>query len=206
VIEHAAIPDAAERQRQPRQQSGPRPGDHPGGREGRRHPADAGERAHHVTNVIGVERQQMREQDRDDVEQAAVEIEVLKIEDRLVRKAALVIGDDQFAVVVLQAFIVGNGVFLERGEDQRDEHRHQQDGRQIEYVDLESRKAKMPAGRGGHALDLLSRILSSSVDRPILDCRPSSCHGRTCSGHLDEDCTMPSSSRSPGHKGVYARR
>src|SRR5580693_5774562 len=34
---------------------------------------------------------------------------------------------------------------------------------------------------------------------------PFSCHGRTCSGHLDQECTVPLQSRSLRHKGVVAR-
>src|SRR5260370_32528149 len=54
---------------------------------------------------------------------------------------------------------------------------------------------------------LLPAPLVGSVSAEILERRVDTfgCHGRTCSGHLDEKCTVPSLSRSPGHKGVYAR-
>src|ERR1700676_2817460 len=52
--------------------------------------------------------------------------------------------------------------------------------------------------RTARPADLKSCIIGSP---PVAFCG----HGRTCSGHLDEDCTVPSLPRSPGHKGVYAR-
>jgi hypothetical protein len=52
-----------------------------------------------------------------------------------------------------------------------------------------------------------SSCRQTAFERKILERRVDTfgCHGRICSGHLDEKCTVPSFSRSPGHKGVYAR-
>src|SRR5260370_35371197 len=47
---------------------------------------------------------------------------------------------------------------------------------------------------------VVGRFLSGSAWVDI-----SGCHGRTCPGDLDKECTVLSLSRSPGHKGVYAR-
>ena len=66
-----------------------------------------------MAQIIGIDRDQMTEDDGNDVEQAAVEIEVLKAEDALVRQAAGIIGNDQLAVALLHLFIIGDGVILE---------------------------------------------------------------------------------------------
>jgi hypothetical protein len=54
----------------------------------------------------------MTEGDGNDVEQAPIEIKVLEAEDALVGEAARIIGDDQFGVVMLHAFIIGDRVVL----------------------------------------------------------------------------------------------
>ena len=106
MIEHPAVPNAANSQRDTRHQSGARPGNHSGGGPGRYHAADAGDGAHNMANVVKIERQNMREQGGDNVEQPAVEIKIAEIKNRSVGKTAAVIGDDQVAVMLLEAFVV----------------------------------------------------------------------------------------------------
>ena len=77
-----------------------------------------------MTQIVGIDRRDMGQGDRDDVEQAAVEVEVLEGEEIARRKSAAVVRNDQFAVVMLHAFIIGDRVVPEReqrgdGESQK---------------------------------------------------------------------------------------
>ncbi len=113
VVEHGAVPRAADAQADRGDQARARTRDHSRGRRSGSDPADADQCAEDMAQIIGIDRDQMTEGDGNDVEQAAVEIKVLEAEDALVREAAGIIGDDQLAVVMLHAFIVGDGVILE---------------------------------------------------------------------------------------------
>ena len=74
------------------------------------------------------------EQDRHDVEQPAVEIEILVAEHRAVGEAAGVIGQDQFAVAVLDLFVVGDRVVAKGQQRDREQRRDQQPRRDIERI------------------------------------------------------------------------
>ena len=76
----------------------------------------------------------MAERDGGDVEQAAIEIKVLQAEHAQGGEAAGIIGDDQFAVAMLQAFIVGDRVILEGEQGDDDQRRDQGDGGEIAGV------------------------------------------------------------------------
>ena len=119
VVEHRAIPGAAQAQGECRDQARARTRNQPRGRGGSRDAADPRDRAENMAQRVGIDRNDLGEADRDHVEQAAIEIEVLVGEEIAVGKAAAVIGDDQLAIVVLHAFIVGDRVVAE-GE-QRDD-------------------------------------------------------------------------------------
>ena len=86
--------------------------------------ADACKRAEQVTDVVDVERQQVCEEHGDDVEETAVEVEIAEVEHRAVGKPALVVGDDQFAVLLLQALVIRDCVFPERHADEYHQQCH----------------------------------------------------------------------------------
>ena len=111
-------------------------------------PADAHHRAEDMTQIIGIDRDQMAEGDGDDVEQAAIEIKVFEGEDALVPEAAAIIGDDQFAVVMLHAFIVGDRVVLEGAQRDDDERGDQRDGGDITGVEARDRSYRLAPGQG----------------------------------------------------------
>ena len=77
----------------------------------------------------------MAEPDRSDIEQAAIEVEVFEREKALVRKAAGVIGDDQLAVMMLNAFIVGNRIVVEGAKHQDDQRGEKNGGSEIMGVE-----------------------------------------------------------------------
>ena len=81
VVEHRAEPRAADRERDVREKTGARARDQPRGGPDRGDAANADQRAEQVPDRENVERQDAAEQDRGDVEQPAVEIEVLVGED-----------------------------------------------------------------------------------------------------------------------------
>src|ERR1019366_9607686 len=86
----------------------------------------------------------MAEHDGDDIEQTAIEIKVLEFEQALVGKAAGVIGDDQFAVVMLDAFVVGDRVVLEGAE--RDDNKRGDQGQGRDVIGIGARRSSdLPA-------------------------------------------------------------
>jgi hypothetical protein len=64
------------------------------------------------------ERKYSLEADRDDVEEAPVEVEIPEVEQSLIRKGAAVVRDDEFAVALLDLLIVGDGIIAERRENE----------------------------------------------------------------------------------------
>ena len=86
---------------------------------------DADQGAEQVAHGIGIDEGKALGQHRQDVEQATIEIEIVVMEQRLVGEAADVIGDDQLAIMLLHAFVVGDRIGVEG-----DECQHQQDGEQ----------------------------------------------------------------------------
>src|SRR6476619_2308994 len=83
---------------------------------------------HHV----GIEkRQQMLGENRQHVEQAAIEIEVFVVKQRLVGETAAVEGDDQFAVVLLRLLVVGDGVGVVGEKDEQHEQGEQHPDREV---------------------------------------------------------------------------
>ena len=81
VVEHRAEPRAADRERDGGEKARARARDQPRGGPDRGDAADADQGAEQVPDHENVERQDAAEQDRDDVEQPAIEIEVLVGED-----------------------------------------------------------------------------------------------------------------------------
>src|SRR5260370_34219652 len=84
-----------------------------------------------MAKVVRIDRDRMTEVDGNDVEQAPVEIKVLETEDALVREAARIIGDDQFGVVMLHAFIVGDRIVFVSKQGDDDEGGQKHDGGDI---------------------------------------------------------------------------
>src|SRR5438477_216101 len=74
-----------------------------------------------MAQIIWIEEDQMTKGHGNDVEQAAVEIKVLKIEYALIAEPARIISDDQFAIVVLHAFVVGDRIVPEGAQHEDDE-------------------------------------------------------------------------------------
>ena len=113
VVEHGAVPRAADAQADCGDQGRARTRDQSRSRRGGDDPTNAHQRAEDMAQIIGIDRNQMTEGDGNDVEQAPVEIKVLEAEDALLRQAAGIIGNDQLTVALLHFFIVGDGVILE---------------------------------------------------------------------------------------------
>ena len=125
MVEHRAIPGPAERQHQCSDEAGAWTGDRPCGRPGGRNAADAGECAQQMAQFIKVERDDLGDKRGDDVEQAAIEVEIVEVEQREVSHAAGVVGDDQFAVVLLHAFIIADAIVAKGQHDDGEEQSHQ---------------------------------------------------------------------------------
>ncbi len=70
-----------------------------------------------MAKFIDVDGEDVAEQHRDDIKQPAVKMEIVKFEQGLVGESAFVISDDQFAIAILQALIIRDGVVLECPED-----------------------------------------------------------------------------------------
>ena len=66
-----------------------------------------------MADQVGIERQQSGEADRDDVEQTAIQIKVLVVEQRGVAETAGIIVDDQFAVAMLDFLVIRYAVVAE---------------------------------------------------------------------------------------------
>ena len=79
----------------------------------------------------------MAEGDGNHIEQATIEIKVLEVEYALIPEAAGIIGDDQFAVVMLNAFIVGDRIVFESAQRDDGECGDENDGGDI--IDAEVR-------------------------------------------------------------------
>src|ERR1700683_4763486 len=108
MVEHRAIPNAADGERQRGQESSARASDGTRGRPNRSDAANTGKTRKQMTNRIRIERENFLQPDRDDVKQAAIEIEIFEVEDGLIGQAAGVILYDQLAVALLNILVVGN--------------------------------------------------------------------------------------------------
>ncbi len=111
---------------------------------GRRDAADPRDRAENVAQRVGIDRNELGEADRDHIEQAAIEIEVLVGEEIAVGETAAVIGDDQLAVMVLHALIVGDRVVAEGEQRDRRDGCQQQAGGDVIGVRRDSRTHRPP--------------------------------------------------------------
>lgn len=135
MIEHRAVPGAADRKRNRSDQARPRACD-----ETRRggcgaDSTDADKGTHDMAQIVRIDRNDLAEGNGDNVEQAAIEIQVLEMEYALVCEMAFVAGDYQFAVVMLNTFVIGNGIVPERaksGDGQRTKQQHSGDVMRIE--------------------------------------------------------------------------
>ena len=78
-----------------------------------------------MTQIVGIDREQMAQGDGNDVEQAAIKIKVIEMKYAEVTKPAHVVGDDQLAVMVLNTLVVGDRVIPEGAERDDDECRYQ---------------------------------------------------------------------------------
>src|SRR3984893_12487700 len=103
-----------------------------------------------MANVVRVDRDRMTEGDGTDVEQAPVEIKVLETEDALVREAARIIGDDQFGVVMLDTFIVGDRIVFVSKQCDDAEGGQEHDGGDV--VAFEARDPTQPVAERQRSL------------------------------------------------------
>src|SRR5665811_1261281 len=117
--------------------------DRPRGGRGGADPADADQRTQDMAQIKGIDRDQMAEGDGNDIEQPAIEKKVLEAEYALVPEPAGIIGDDQLAVMMLNAFIVGNRIILEGA--QRDDHEPGDKDNGGEIISVETRDPCRPA-------------------------------------------------------------
>ena len=65
-----------------------------------------------MAQFIMIDRNDVAEAEAENVEQPAVEIKVVELEQRQIGEAALVVSDDQLAIAMLYALIVGDRVVL----------------------------------------------------------------------------------------------
>ena len=122
MVEHRAVPDPAYRERRRCKETRARSADGPRGGPGRADSADADQSRNCVADGVSIERKDLFESDRNQIEQAAIEVEVLEMEHRLIGKPARVIGDDELAVALLDFLIVGDRV-IAKGEGHEDDER-----------------------------------------------------------------------------------
>ncbi|WP_456659098.1 hypothetical protein [Bradyrhizobium sp. JR3.5] len=84
-----------------------------------------------MAQIVGIDRNQVAQDNSDDVEKAAVEIQVVEAEEALVFEAAGIIGNDQFAVVMLNGLVVGDRIIPEGAKREGDEPGNEDNGRDI---------------------------------------------------------------------------
>ena len=147
VVEHGAVPRAADAQAGRGDQARARTRDQARGRRSGADPADADQRAQDMAQIIRIDRDQMAEGDGNDIEQPAIEKKVLEAEYALVPEAAGIIGDDQLAVMMLNRLIVGDRVVLE-GTQRDDNERGDKDERGA-IIGAEARDGRCPGRRQG---------------------------------------------------------
>jgi hypothetical protein len=96
--------------------------------------ANAHKSRQQMADRIDVERNYLFEADRDDVEQPAVEIQIPEMEQPLVGKRTPIVGDDKFAVALLDLLVIGDRVIAESREDQDNQQAEQRRGCQVRRI------------------------------------------------------------------------
>ena len=84
MIEHRPDPGTANGERRRRDEPRPRTGNQPRRGEGRGDAGDADQAAEKVADEIAIERQRLFEQRGHDIEQPAIEVEILEFEQRAI--------------------------------------------------------------------------------------------------------------------------
>ena len=130
-----------------------------------------------MPNFVHIERKKLLEADRDHVKQAAIQIEVPEMKQRLVDKAAGVIGDDHLAVTLLHFLVVGDGVVSEGESDECNQRAEQQQRRDIVTISARKRSAAPSQPKRGNtnrqtiaaSLSLVQRARASpAIYLPII--------------------------------------
>ena len=148
MIEHRAVPRAAHRKRRRCQKPGAGPGDGSRRRPHRGDAADAAKRRQQVPDLVKIEWKKFLDADRNHVEQAAVQIEVPEMKQRLVDEAARVIGDDHLAVTLLHLLVIGDGVVAEGENDEDNQRTEQQHRRDVVTINARQHAAPPQPNRG----------------------------------------------------------
>jgi hypothetical protein len=136
-----------------------------------------------MPQLVDIERHRLCQQGRCNIEQAAVKIQILKIEQRPVGEAARIIGNDQFAISLLHTLIVADRIFTmtehhDDGKRRQQKHRghierivrRQIDSRgsdQAAHGESPSRFAQMSRGRSQPS----SRLRANADNRDAAGCR-----------------------------------
>ena len=120
MVEHGAVPRAAKCEGDRRNQARARARNQSRDRGTGGDAANPQQGAEDVTQLVGIDRNDMSERHGDDVEQAAVEVEIFEGEEIANPESTLVIRDDQLAIAMLHGLIVGDRVVLE-GEQRDDD-------------------------------------------------------------------------------------
>jgi len=84
----------------------------------------------------------MAEDYGNDIEKAAIEIEILKAEDVLIAEPAGIIVDYQLAVVMLHAFVIRDGIVAERVQCDHNEGREKKCGSEVKAVERSDEATK----------------------------------------------------------------
>ena len=148
VVEHRAVPGAAHRKRGAAKSPARGPAMAARCRPHRGDAADAGKRRQQMPDLVKIERKELLEADRDHVKQAAIQIEIPEMKQRLVDKAARVIGDDHLAVTLLHFLVIGDGVVAEGENDEDNQRAEQQQRRDVVTVDARQHAAAPQPNRG----------------------------------------------------------
>lgn len=100
-----------------------------------------------MAKFIRIDREQVAEADCDDIEQPAIEVKVVEAKYALIMEAAAIVAENQFAVVMLHWFVVGNRVLFEGQE--REDHQRGDEGHGSDITG--SKAAGPPQGQGTRA-------------------------------------------------------
>jgi hypothetical protein len=88
VIEHRAVPGTAHRKRRRGKEARAGPSNGSRHRPDGGNAAEAGQRRQQVPDLVGIERNELLEADRNEIEEAAVQIKIAKMKQRLFDEAA----------------------------------------------------------------------------------------------------------------------
>ena len=100
-----------------------------------------------MAQVIDLQRHDMAQRHRDDVEQAAIQIEIVELKQGAVGEAAFVIIEDQLTVMMLHPLVVGDGVDAEGHHHEDEQCCEQRQRGEIEAGQVDARQRRLGVRR-----------------------------------------------------------